>query len=225
MPSKKPRLKLIGLVAFGIASLLSMPTGALAQGQAIFQDDRQIMQQDQQQVRQFENQVENYQEQAKERDQSADSYRLYAEKRINELEKLKKAGGSPTKSLNKERNGELYALQGWLKNDAGTRAAEQAHIKQLDLAIANLQQQQQGQMANLSADVGAMRQVAQRQDDDDKFNHMMQMNYFNELQSEMGAASWGRPPTDGTYNSVGGYGFLGGYGYGMGGGRRFGAGF
>jgi hypothetical protein len=54
---------------------------------------------------------------------------------------------------------------------------------------------------------------------------MMQMNNFNELQSEMGAASWGRPPTDGTFNSTGGYGIQGGYGYSVGGGRRYGAGF
>lgn len=45
-----------------------------------------------------------------------------------------------------------------------------------------------------------------------KIDRMMRMNYFNELQSEMGAASWGRPPQDGTFNSVGGYGFMGGYG-------------
>jgi hypothetical protein len=220
MPSKNSKLKTAGLVAFGIASLLFMPTRALAQGQAIFQDDRQIMQTDQQQVQQFENQAQNYEEQAKMRDQGADSYRLYAQKEIKELTKLRNAGGSPSRSLAKEKNGQLYALEAWLKSDASTRAAEQQHIKQLDQAIVNLQAQQQGQMANLSADVGAMRQVAQRQDDDDKFNHMMQMNNFNELQSEMGAASWGRPPTDGTYNSVGGYGFQGGFGYSMGGGRR-----
>ncbi len=220
MPSGNSRLITAGWVAFGIASLLLMPTRALAQGQAIFQDDRQIMQQDQQQVQQFENQAQAYENQAKQRDESADSYRLYAEKQIKQLTKLRNAGGSPTKSLAKEESGRLYALEAWLKSDESTRAAEQAHIKQLDQAIVNLQQQQQGQMANLSADVGAMRQVAQRADDDDKFNHMMQINNFNELQSEMGAASWGRPPTDGTYNSVGGYGFQGGFGYSMGGGRR-----
>ena len=148
------------------------------------------------------------------------SYRLYAEKRIQALSKIRNAGGSPAQSYAHDKKGELYALQAWLKKDNETRAAEQAHIKQLDQAIANLQGDEQAAMANLPNDIGAMRQVAQRQADDDKFNHMMQMNYFNELQSEMGAASWGRPPTDGTFNSVGGYGMQGGYGYSYGGGRR-----
>jgi hypothetical protein len=48
---------------------------------------------------------------------------------------------------------------------------------------------------------------------------MMRVNMFNELQSEMGAATWGGTPRDGTYNSVGGYGFQGGYGYSGGFGR------
>ena len=218
--SKRSNFTLISLVAFGISAMLALPGAAFAQGQAIFQDDRQIMQTDQNQVQQYESQVANYEEKAKTRDASADSYRSYAQKRINELKKLQSSGGSPTKSLVKEKNGEMYALQGWLKNDEDTRLQEQEHIKQLDQAINNLQSQVNGQNQNLSADVGAMREVAQRQADDDKFSQMMQMNHFNELQSEMGAASWGRPPTDGTYNSVGGYGMQGGYGYSMGGGRR-----
>lgn len=220
MRSRRSRLTLLGLVAFGISSMMAIPNGAFAQEQAIFQDDRQIMQTDQAQVQQYENQVENYEAKAKARDAEADNYRTYAEKRIAELKKLQAAGGSPTKSLVKSKGGEMYALQGWLKNDEDTRLQEQEHIKQLDKAIVNLQQQLNGQTQNLSADVGAMREVAQRQADDDKFNQMMQMNHFNELQSEMGAASWGRPPTDGTYNSVGGYGMQGGYGYSFGGGRR-----
>ncbi|MDR3613234.1 MAG: hypothetical protein P4L53_06690 [Candidatus Obscuribacterales bacterium] len=220
MRSRRSRLTLLGLVAFGISSMLAIPNGAFAQGQAIFQDDRQIMQTDQNQVQQYENQVENYEAKAKERDAEADSYRTYAQKRISELKKLQASGGSPTKSLVKSKNGEMYALQGWLKNDEDTRLQEQEHIKQLDKAIVNLQQQLNGQTQNLSADVGAMREVAQRQADDDKFSQMMQINHFNELQSEMGAASWGRPPTDGTFNSTGGYGIQGGYGYSMGGGRR-----
>ena len=176
------------------------------------------MRTDQQEVQQYQNAEKQYEQNAAARDDSAMSYRLYAEKRIAALQKIRNAGGSPTRSMGK--NGELYALQGWLKKDDQTREQEQAHIKQLDQAIANLQGDQQAAMANLPNDIGAMRQVAQRQADDDKFSHMMQMNYFNELQSEMGAASWGRPPTDGTFNSTGGYGFQGGYGYSMGGGRR-----
>lgn len=214
---KANRLEKLGL-ALGVGLLLC-PAGAFAQEQQIFQDDRALMRTDQQEVQQYQQAEQQYQQSAASRDESAMPYRLYAEKRIQALTKLKAAGGSPTKSLASSSK-ELYALQAWMKKDDATRAAERAHIKQLDQAIANLQGDEQAAMANLPADVSAMRETAQRQADDDKFNHMMQMNYFNELQSEMGAASWGRPPTDGTFNSVGGYGFQGGYGYGFGSGRR-----
>jgi hypothetical protein len=194
-----------------------------AQGQAIFQDDRALMQTDQMEVQQYQNNERQYEQQSEARDASANTYRLYAEKRIAELSKVRDAGGSPTKSLaNNGKPGELYALQSWLKNDDATRASEQKHVKQLNRAIVNLQSEETAAMANLPNDIGAMREDGQRAADDDKFNHMMQMNYFNELQSEMGAASWGRPPTDGTYNSVGGYGMQGGYGYSVGGGRTMG---
>jgi hypothetical protein len=222
MRLNKPNLNTGLWIALGIC-LWAQP--GFAQNQAIFQDDRAIMQSDQQQIQQYQNAEQRLENQVEARDEKADSYRLYAEKRIQELSKIRNAGGSPTASLAKKSNGELYALQAWMKKDAQVRTEEQQHIKQLEIAIANLQQSESAASANLPNDVGAMRSVAQRQADDDKFNHMMQINYFNELQSEMGAASWGAPPRDGTYNSVGGYGFLGGYGYGMGGGRRFGAGY
>jgi hypothetical protein len=215
---KALQLEKLGLALAAI--LLLCPAGAFAQEQQIFQDDRALMRTDQQEVQQYQQAESQYQQSAASRDESAMPYRLYAEKRIQALSKIRNAGGSPTKSLAAGNKSQLYALQAWLKKDDATRAAEQAHIKQLDQAIANLQSDEQAAMANLPADVGAMRETAQRAADDDKFNHMMQMNYFNELQSEMGAASWGRPPTDGTFNSVGGYGFQGGYGYGFGSGRR-----
>jgi hypothetical protein len=78
-------------------------------------------------------------------------------------------------------------------------------------------------LANLNNDVSDMRQNIQDDKDQQKFNNQMQMNYYNELKSEMGAASWGGCPNDGTYNSVGGYGMLGGYGYSPMGGRWLGA--
>ena len=218
----RQRVKNIGLLMALAVGLVGAQPMVLAQGQAIFQDDRALMQTDQQEVQQYQNNERQYEQQASARDTSAEAYRVYAEKRIAELSKLKEAGGSPTRSLAASKSGELYALQGWVKRDDATRTDEQRHIKQLDQAIANLQSEQTTAMANLPNDIGAMRQDSQRAADDDKFNHMMQTNYFNELQSEMGAASWGRPPTDGTMNSVGGYGFMGGYGYSAGGGRSMG---
>lgn len=218
------RGKNLGLFMALAVGLLAAQPSVHAQGQAIFQDDRALMQTDQMDLQQYQNNERQYQEQAESRDASANTYRLYAEKRIAELSKIRAAGGSPTRSLAQDKKGELYALENWLKTDDATRAAEQQHIRQLDKAIANLQGEETAAMANLPNDIGAMREDSQRAADDDKFNHMMQINYFNELQSEMGAASWGRPPTDGTYNSVGGYGFMGGYGYSAGGGRSFGTG-
>jgi hypothetical protein len=217
------RGKKVGLLVAMAVGLLAAQPMVNAQGQAIFQDDRALMQTDQMEVQQYQNNERQYEQQSEARDASANTYRLYAEKRIAELSKVRDAGGSPTKSLaNNGKPGELYALQSWLKNDDATRASEQKHVKQLNRAIVNLQSEETAAMANLPNDIGAMREDGQRAADDDKFNHMMQMNYFNELQSEMGAASWGRPPTDGTYNSVGGYGMQGGYGYSVGGGRTMG---
>ena len=181
---------------------------------AVFQEEQQMMQVDQNQARNLEEQKQAYEQQINQSEQQREPYRLYAEKRIQELSRLKTAGGSPTRSLNQKNNGELYALEKWMSSDEQATANEQAHIKQLDQAIANLQQSQNSTLSNMNADVQAMREDSQRQAENQKFQQMMAINHFNELQSEMGAASWGRPPTDGTFNSVGGrYGIGGGYGY------------
>ncbi len=145
-------------------------------------------------------------------------FRLYAEQRIAQLKKLRAAHGSPALEAAQEK--QLYALNKWLANDEQIKDEERAHIKQLDQTIANLQQQRGATFSNLGSDINAMRQNQENLAEDDRFNKMMRINMFNELQSEMGAASWGGSPTDGTYNSVGGYGFQGGYGYSFGGGRR-----
>jgi hypothetical protein len=135
------------------------------------------------------------------------------------LKKIRNAHGSPALEAAQEK--QLYALQDWLAKDDKVKDEERAHIKQLDQAIVNLQGQRSAAFSNMGSDIQDMKQNQERLAEDDKFNQMMRVNMFNELQSEMGAASWGRPPTDGTYNSVGGYGFQGGYGYSMGGGRRW----
>lgn len=181
---------------------------------AVFQEEQQMMQMDQNQERNLEQQKQSYEQQIQAEEQQRQPYRLYAEKRIQELTKLKSAGGSPTRSLSQNSNSELYALEKWMSSDEAARVQEQAHISQLDQAIANLQQAQNTTMSNMNSDVQAMREDSQRQAEAQKFQQQMDINHFNELQSEMGAASWGRPPTDGTFNSVGGrYGIGGGYGY------------
>ena len=120
------------------------------------------------------------------------------------LLKLKNAGGSPSRSLSKEKQGELYALQHWLDQDVQTRSQEQARMQQLDQAITNLTQSQSQALRDMRSDIHNMRVDADAQTANQKFQQQMAVNYFNELQSEMGAASWGRPPTDGTFNTTSG---------------------
>jgi hypothetical protein len=215
-------------ISFAFAAMATIlftvaPSWAQVAGgnQQIFQDERMMMMQDSNSANQAQNQLEQYEQQVQANDSKNAAYRLYAEQRVQALEKLKAAGGSPSRSLAQEKNGQMYALEKWLAADAQTRAAEQAHIRELERSIQNLQQTQNATLANMNSDINNMRENQEQAAEDDRFNKMMAINQFNELQSEMGAASWGRPPTDGTFNSTGGYGMGGGYGYSFGGGRRW----
>lgn len=206
-----------------IAGVLNMaPALAQAAGanQQIFRDEEEMLRINNAQINQMERQEQNAQAKAQSDEERYRPYRAYAEKRIKELEKLKAAGGSPVKSIANV-GGELQNLQNWLKRDDELLQSDQNAIAQIDRSIANLRQTSHQTMQNLGNDITAMRQSVQDERDDVKFQQMMQINQFNELQSEMGAASWGTPPRDGTFNSVGGYGFGGGYGYSYGGGRRW----
>ena len=142
-------------------------------------------------------------------------YRLFVEKQIQVLSAPSK--NPKAASANKDK---LKQMQDWLKRDNDYITRQQSYINQLTGTIANLQRNASTQIGNLQNDITAMRENQQDEKDAKKFDQMMQINYFNELQSEMGAASWGRPPEDGTFNSTGGYGFMGGYGYSGGFGRR-----
>jgi hypothetical protein len=206
-------------LAFLSASVPTSFAQAAGGNQQIFSDEEQMTQMDNSQIMQMRNQESNIKAQDQAQEASQQPYRLYVEQRIRALQKLKMAHGSPAESTARDK--QLYALQAWVAKDNTTREQDQGRIKQLDQAIANLQTERQASYANLGNDVNAMRENQQAMADDDKFNKMMKVNMFNELQSEMGAASWGAPPRDGTYNSTGGYGMQGGYGYSMGGGRRF----
>lgn len=204
------------------ASSLMMPAKALAQAaganQTIYRDEQELLNTDQNMIGNYQASESRAEQDLLNEEKQNESYRLYAEKRINALEKAKKAG-TPVKTG--DSSNELMVLQRWLRNDDAYRAKQQAYISQLDQAIANLRQGQSSTMANLGNDINAMRQSVQDEKDQQKFNNQMSMNMYNELKSEMGAAAWGDCPRDGTYNSVGGYGFLGGYGYSGMGGRRW----
>jgi hypothetical protein len=208
------------LMAFAISAVCLPPAFAQAAGgnQQIFNDERQLLRDQNGQVQQYQQEAQSYKDAVEQSDQKDQSFRLYAEKEIQQLKRIRAAHGSP--ALDVAQSKQMYALQQWLVKDDQIRAGEQKHIQQLDKAIANLQNQQGATFSDLGSDINNMRQNQERIAEDDRFNQMMRVNMFNELQSEMGAASWGGSPTDGTYNSVGGYGFQGGYGYSYGGGRR-----
>lgn len=221
MDSKKTRYCQVALVALSLLSL-SSSSSALAQvagaNQTIYHDEQEMLNTDQAMINQYssaENEAESKlaAEQAK-----TNAYRLYAEQRIQALEKQKK-GVSP--SLAGAKSGEMAVLTSWLQQDSAYRAKQQAYIDQLEQCISNLRTSQTNTLANLNTDINALRQGVQDDKDQQKFENQMQMNQFNELKSEMGACSWGDTPRDGTFNSVGGYGFNGGYGYSAMGGRRW----
>ena len=172
--------------------------------QTVFNDEGEMLQMDNAQIRQLEQEEQCAEEKSTQDDQQDRQYRLYAEKRVEDLEKLK--GG------NAKNDEQIAVLQKWLKDDADMRAQDQATIRNLAQQIASLQKNQQQVMANLQNDVGSLRQDAQNQQDNIKFNQQMQMNYFNELQTEMGPASWQPSNPRGTFYSMGGMGFGGGRG-------------
>ncbi|MFA6211896.1 MAG: hypothetical protein WC714_20825 [Candidatus Obscuribacterales bacterium] len=221
MDIKVTRFCQVALVALSLVGL-STSNPALAQvagaNQTIYHDEQEMLNTDQAMINQYssaENEAESKlaAEQAK-----TNSYRLYAEQRIQELQKQKK-GVSP--SLAGAKSGEMAVLTSWLQQDSAYRVKQQAYIDQLEQCISNLRTSQTNTLANLNTDINALRQGVQDDKDQQKFQNQMQMNQFNELKSEMGACSWGDTPRDGTFNSVGGYGFNGGYGYSAMGGRRW----
>ncbi len=195
-----------GVLCFSLLTChITLPTlGQAAVDQSTVSADRMLDSAAGQQVQQLENQRNQYQLEINQTEKADDNYRAYAEERVKALLKLKNAGGSPSRSLSKERQGELYALQHWLDQDTQAKLQEQAHMQQLDQAIANLQQSQTQAIRDMRSDIHNMRVDADAQAANQKFQQQMATNYFNELQSEMGAASWGRPPTDGTLNTESG---------------------
>ncbi len=186
--------------------------------QAIYNDEKDLIRMDQSMIQEYQSEEQAAKSELAQQENKNQTYRLYAEKRIQDLEKAKKAG-TPVKTGNSDK--ELQVLESWLKRDDAYRAKQQAYIAQLDQAIANLRQGQTATVANLGNDINSMRESLQDARDQQRFNNQMTMNMYNELKSEMGAAAWGDCPRDGTYNSVGGYGFMGGYGYSPMGGRRW----
>lgn len=195
------------------------PASAQAAGadQGIFSDEEDMLRIKNSQVGQYVQQKSVAERDLQTEDAQNATYRLFAEKKVQELSKATAHGGKTDAT-------QLQFFENWLKRDSSYRAKQMAYINQLQATINSLQGGTQQTINNLGNDINGMREAVQDKKDAQKFSQMMQMNYFNELQSEMGAASWGRPPQDGTFNSTGGYGMMGGYGMSYGGRRNYGGG-
>ena len=200
-------MKLVKTLSFCLAMMLgfsAFPAYAQVAGanQSIFSDEQRLLQVNQRQMGEFERERSQAEQELQNMEMKNQPYRL---KVVKQLAGLKGKTDPVSKAKSEE-------LSNWIKRDDAYKKRQEQLIARLTQSIQNLQRSQMQTTSNLSNDIVAMRQNVQDQKDAAKFNRMMKMNYFNELQSEMGAASWGRPPTDGTFNSVGGYGFMGGYG-------------
>ena len=191
----------LSLVCISTAANDAYAQSEQAADQSAFQDDDELLRMNSAQIRSLESQELSAEQQATFDDKRNQAYRLYAEKRIEDLEKLK--------SGKTENDKQIAILQRWLKADSAMRLADQQTINNLRKRIYAMQQSQQTVMANLGGDVGAMREAANDARADDKFKQQMSINYFNELQSEMGPATWVHPNHGATYG-MGGYGFSGG---------------
>jgi len=196
------------LVAALATSFVFGQPGCIAQGnsdRAVFQEENQMLQADDQQLRQAEQQKQQYEQQVSAQEKQDEPYRLYAEKRVVELQKLRAAGGSPVRSVASQATTQLYALQKWLSADAETKLEEQQHLQQLDESIANLQTDETNTRNNMQADIQGLRDDGVQSAEDKKFQQQMQINQFNEEQNEMGWMSLNGRPRDmfgwGYYNS------------------------
>ncbi|MBC7997863.1 MAG: hypothetical protein IAF58_07965 [Leptolyngbya sp.] len=206
------RLKVSKLLAtsfsLALATSCLVCVSAFGQGetqadQAAFGDDGDMLRLNEAQLRDLEMQEQSAESTASIDAQKNQNYRLYAEKRIQEVEKLKGAKATSADS-------QVQTLRRWLQADSAQRARDLQIIRSLQARIARIEQTQQSTMANMSNDIGAVREAATDARSDAKFKQMMSMNYFNEMQTEMGQASWYPPRGGGANYNMGGMGFNGG---------------
>lgn len=193
--------------SLALASSCAITLSAYAQetqaDQAAFSDDGDMLRLNESQLRDLEMQEQSAENVANMDAAKNQQYRLYAEKRIAEVEKLKGAKKADADT-------QVQTLRRWLQADQAQRARDLQIIRSLQARIARLEQTQQTTMANMSNDIGAVREAANDARSDTKFKQQMSMNYFNEMQTEMGAASWYPPRGGGANYNMGGMGFNGG---------------
>lgn len=176
--------------------------GAQSADQSAFRDDTDLLQLENSQIRQLQDEEMNAETQAQMDDQRNQAYRLYAQKKVQDIEKLKGKDAQSDK--------QLQVMQSWLRADLMMRQRDMETIRALRQRVASLEQTQSTSMKNLGGDVQSLREDAIDARSDQKFNQQMSMNYFNEMQTEMGPASWYEHPSNGVSYSMGGMGFNGG---------------
>lgn len=195
--------------SLALASSCAITLSAFAQGeetaadQSAFADDGDMLRLNEAQLRDLEMQEQSAENAANMDAAKNQQYRLFAEKRIQEVEKLKGAKKADADT-------QVQTLRRWLQADSASRARDLQIIRSLQSRIARLEQTQQATTANMSNDIGAVREAAIDARSDAKFKQQMSMNYFNEMQTEMGAASWYPPRGGGANYNMGGMGFNGG---------------
>lgn len=201
------KAKFIG-VGFALLTVIvgSVPAssgqGAQSADQSAFRDDTDLLQLENSQIRQLQDEEMNAETQAQMDEQRNQAYRLYAQKKVQDIEKLKGKDAQSDK--------QLQVMQSWLRADLMMRQRDMETIRALRQRVASLEQTQSTSMKNLGGDVQSLREDAIDARSDQKFNQQMSMNYFNEMQTEMGPASWYEHPSNGVSYSMGGMGFNGG---------------
>lgn len=201
------KAKFIGIgFALLTVSMCSVPAslsqGAQSADQSAFRDDSDLLQLENSQIRQLQDQEMNAETQAQMDDQRTQAYRLYAQKKVQEIEKLKGKDAQSDKTL--------QVMQSWLRADLLMRQRDMETIRALRQRVASLEQSTSSSMSNLGGDVQSLREDAIDSRSNEKFQQQMSMNYFNEMQTEMGPASWYEHPSNGVSYSMGGMGFNGG---------------
>ncbi len=194
--------------SLALASSCAISLSAYAQeetaaDQAAFSDDGDMLRLNEAQLRDLEMQEQSAENAANMDSARNQQYRLYAEKRIQDVEKLKGQKKADADS-------QVQTLRRWLQADSAQRARDLQIIRSLQSRIARLEQTQQATTANMANDIGAVREAANDARSDTKFKQQMSMNYFNEMQTEMGAASWYQPRGNSVGYNMGGAGFNGG---------------
>lgn len=233
MKSQGMRTLAYGGILASFITILTM-SGARSDSQA----DQTILNQDQQKLKedtaardQYSQQFQQYQQQVEQQTKAAESYKAYAEKRIQELNRLGKGVSGNT---------ELSNLRHWLAQEPQSIQQANFNVARMQSWLQNLQSRVSRDQYNVNVDQIQLEhdstsesQAKQEKADTDRKKKEAEYWAGAGLAAATitgGAGAMGGYPTDYSYTSLGGYypgwgGYYGGYpryggyGYGSYGGR------